>query len=198
MISCIVVDDQKEAVELLTDHIKLVPSLSLKLATVDSIAALNFLDKEKVHLIFLDVQMPGLSGLDIMEALKGKHGNDIPKIILTTGYDKYALTGYEFGIFDYLLKPISFKRFKSSVDRVLFDFEKNRSSDQNDFFFIEKDGVKEKVNFSEIVYIEGARNYIFIVTQSAKTIIYKSLTSILQLLPEKSFVRVHKSYIVGI
>jgi DNA-binding LytR/AlgR family response regulator len=197
MINCIVVDDQKESVDLLTDHIKLIPALNLKLATNDSISALNFLDKEKVDLVFLDVQMPGLSGIDIMDTLKERYGNEMPKIILTTGYDEYALAGYEYGVSDYLLKPISFKRFKISIDRIINDVEK-KPSERNEFIFVERDGLKEKINFSEVVFIEGARNYIFIVTLNDKIIIYKSLSSILKLLPEKNFIRVHKSFIVGV
>lgn len=197
---CIIVDDQREAVELLVDHVKKVGALDLKMATTDAIEALDFLEEESVDLIFLDVQMPDLTGLDFIENLREKLGNKMPRIIFTTGYDHYALPGYEHGVFDYLLKPISFKRFKKSVDRVLAEQKPTTTSDSNErnFFFADVDGKKVKIDFDDIVYVEGARNYIFIVTDQRKMIILKSMTSMGELLPKEQFMRIHKSYICAI
>jgi DNA-binding LytR/AlgR family response regulator len=180
----------------MVDHIKKIPALELKCATTDPIEALTFLDAETVDCIYLDVEMPQLSGIEFMEALKAKFGHNMPKIILITAYDQYALTGYDYGVFDYILKPISFKRFKISVDRLLATF--NHVEENRDFLFVDVDGKKLKINFTDIVYVEGAGNYIFIATAEKKIICYKTLTHLLELLPQNNFVRVHKSFIVSL
>jgi two-component system LytT family response regulator len=199
MYSCIVVDDQTEAVELLKDHISKTPALSLKIATTDPLEALSFLDHEIVDIVFLDVQMPGLSGIEIIENLKAKWGNNIPKLVFTTGYDDYALSGYDYGVADYLLKPVSYSRFRKAVDRIVYDLEIHRSPvAKADFIFAEVDGKKIKINFSDIVYIEGARNYIIIATVRQKLVTYKTMAAMQNQLPEDHFMRVHKSFIVAI
>ena len=195
-ISCMVVDDQRQSKELVEDHIKAIPALELKYATTDPIEALNFLDTEKVDCIFLDIEMPGLSGMDFIEALKARHGNAMPKIILITGYDQYALAGYDHGVFDYLLKPVTFKRFKISIDRLMGSFSKNPPV--HDFFFTDVDGAKVKISYNDVVWIEGAGNYISIVTTERKMMSYRSMHDISQILPEDKFIRVHKSFIVSL
>ncbi len=199
MYTCIVVDDQTEAVELLVDHISKTPQLSLRKATTDPIDALAFLDKERVDIILLDVQMSGLSGLELIENLKAKWGNNMPKIVFTTGYNEYAISGYENGVADYLLKPIVYSRFRKAIDRIIHDFELYRGQPvSNDFIFAETNGKKLKINFSDIAYVEGARNYIIIATEKQKIITYKSMNSLQNLLPREQFMRVHKSYIVAV
>lgn len=191
-----VVDDQRQSNELVVDHIKSIPSLELKFASTDPIDALNFLDNEKVDCIFLDIEMPALSGIEFIEALKARHGNAMPKIILITGYDQYALTGYDHGVFDYLLKPVSFKRFKISIDRLMGSFSKNPPV--HDFFFTDVDGAKVKISYNDVVWIEGAGNYITIITGERKMMSYRSMQDIIQILPEEQFIRVHKSFIVSL
>lgn len=195
-IRCMIVDDQSQSTELLVDHLRKVPSLALTFVTVNPVEALAFLDSEAVDCIFLDVEMPELSGLEFIETLKHKSGKDIPRIILITAYDQYALKGYDYGVFDYLLKPISFKRFKISADRLVSSFA--QAGKTRDFLFLDVDGKKVKINFCDIVYIEGAGNYIFIATQEKRTIFYKTMSSILCVLPSDEFVRVHKSFIVSL
>jgi DNA-binding LytR/AlgR family response regulator len=167
--------------------------------TTDAIAALAFLDTNKPDIIFLDIEMPSLTGIEFIDNLKAKWGNNIPKIVLTTGYSDYALSGYEHGVIDYLLKPITFNRFKKCTDRILDELDKrNTRADKPGFFFAEEDGQKVKINFDDIVYVEGAGNYIVIVTCENKKVIYKSMNAIQELLPCDKFMRVHKSYIVAI
>jgi DNA-binding LytR/AlgR family response regulator len=191
-----IVDDHSQSTELMVDHVKKVPQLDLKLATTNPIEALSYLDSESVDCIFLDIEMPEITGLEFIETVKAKHGARMPRIVLITAYDRYALTGYDYGVFDYLLKPVSFKRFKISIDRLLT--ENASAESERDFLFVDVDGRKLRINFSEIVYVEGAGNYIFIATHEKKVICYKTMTSILESLPLKDFVRVHKSFIVAL
>jgi len=199
MYTCVIVDDQPEAVDLIRDHVVKVPQLEIAFMTTDSITALAFLDSSKPDIIFLDIEMPGMTGIEFIENVKSKWGNNMPKIVFTTGYSDYALTGYEHGAVDYLLKPISFSRFKKCIDRIIADLDKRTTSfERPNFFFAEDDGKKNRINFDDIVYVEGAGNYIIIVTAEAKTIIYKSMNALHELLPSDKFMRIHKSYILAI
>ena len=144
--------------------------------------------------------MPHLNGLDFIESLRLKLGNEAPKFILTTGYDQYALEGFEQGAIDYLMKPIGFKRFNIAIDRVLIDFTKRKIKEPKllDFFFAEVNNEKIKICFSDIAYVEAGGNYITIYGNTMKLLIYKSMSGILDILPASNFIRVHKSYIISI
>jgi DNA-binding LytR/AlgR family response regulator len=198
MYTCIIVDDQPEAVNLIRDHVLKTSLLSLELATTDPVEALSFLDKNKPDIIFLDIEMPEITGIDFIENAKVRWGNNIPKIVFTTGSINYALSGYEHGVVDYLLKPITFARFRKCVDRIIDGLEKYKDADKQNFFFVEDDGKKIKINFDDILYIEGAGNYIIIATTHANKIIYKSMNAVQVLLPCDKFIRAHKSFIVAI
>lgn len=197
--TCIVADDQEEAIDLIKDHIELIPQLELLYSSTNPVEALAFLDKEKPDIMFLDIHMPGLTGIDLVENMKERWGLNIPQVVFTTGHIDYTLNGYELGIADYILKPVTFKRFKKSVDRIINDLNKvNAVELELDFFFAEIDGKKVKINFSDILYIEGARNYIIVFTTQGRRIIYSSMSAIMQTLPVNQFMRAHKSYIVAI
>jgi DNA-binding LytR/AlgR family response regulator len=197
--TCIIVDDQNEAVALICDHAAKIGELEVALATTDPLEAIAYLGKHKVDMIITDIEMPEITGLDLIESLRDKQGSEMPRIVLTTGYHEYALKGYEYGITDYLMKPVSFKRFRKSMDRVLGELGRmNNAGAQHDFFFADTDGRKIKIRFRDILYIEAARNYIIIVTGEAKHIVYRSMSSILEVLPGGKFIRVHKSYIMAI
>ena len=127
MISCIIVDDQIEAIEIIESHVKHKVELTLVKAFTNPLEALSFVEKNKIDLVFIDVQMPHLNGLDFIESLRVKKGSDIPKFILTTGYDEYALSGFEQGAVDYLLKPIGFKRFNIAIDRIIANLPKTET-----------------------------------------------------------------------
>jgi two-component system, LytTR family, response regulator len=199
MYTCIIVDDQKEAVDLIRDHVQKISKLSIQLMTTDSIEALTFLDNNKPDIIFLDIEMPDLTGIEFIENIKTKWGNNIPKVVFTTGYSEYALSGYEHGVADYLLKPVTFSRFKMCVDRIIDELNQhNTIPEEKLFFFVEDKGQKVKINFGDIIYIEGAGNYITIVMDESKKMIYKSLSAMHDILPSDKFLRVHKSYIVAI
>lgn len=200
MFTCIIVDDQPEAVNLITDHVLKTPELSLSFATTDSIAALTYLDKHKPDIIFLDIEMPEFSGIDFLENIKARWGNDIPKVVFTTGYGDYALSGYEYGVYDYILKPVSFSRFKKGVDRIIDDLNKHNKQQlpKLDFFFIEEEGRKVKIDLDDLVYIEGAGNYVVLYMQDTRKTIYKSMNTMQDVLPSDQFMRIHKSYIIAL
>jgi DNA-binding LytR/AlgR family response regulator len=193
------VDDQTEAVNLIRDHVLKIPKLSIQLLTTDSIAALAFLDNYKPDIIFLDIEMPSITGIEFIENIKAKWGNNMPKIVFTTGYVDYALTGYEHGVFDYLLKPITFSRFKKCTDRLIDELDRRITmGEKPGYFFAEDDGKKVKIDFDDIVFIKAEGNYIDIVNSETKMTIYKSLNAIQELLPCDKFMRIHKSYIVAV
>lgn len=197
--TCLIVDDQKEAVNLIVNHVKKIDRLEVVLATIDPLEAISLIDRQRVDIIFSDIEMPEISGIDFIESLKERWGNDMPKIVFVTGYDNYALEGYEHGIVDYLMKPVSFTRLKKSVDRILNDLSKiNEAEPVHNFFFADTNGKKVKITFDDILYIEAARNYIIIATGEKRHIIYRSMNSVLEVLPQDRFIRVHKSYILAI
>lgn len=199
MYTCIIVDDQASAVDLIKDHVQKTPLLSILLATIKPIEALAFLEKQKPDIIFLDIEMPDMTGMEFIETLKSRWGNKMPKIVFTTGYSNYALSGYEHGVVDYILKPVSFIRFKKCIDRIFDDLGKHALTvEKPAFFFVEEEGKKIKINFDEVVYVEAAGNYIILVLDNARMIIYKSISTIQEQLPDDRFVRVHKSFIVAI
>lgn len=199
MYSCLIVDDQKEAVDLIKDHILKTPSLTFQNSFTDPIEALGYLDQHKVDVIFLDIEMPEMTGLDFIESLKEKWGTELPKIVLETGFSDYALDSYEYGVADYIMKPVSYKRFIKAVDRIINDLNRLKPTQNGvDFFFADVDGKKIKINFKDIIYLEGARNYLIIATQNKRMITYRSMGSVEELLPKNKFIRVHKSYIVAI
>lgn len=200
MITCIIIDDQEEAIEVLTSHIQNKPELSLVNKFTNPLDALTYLENKKIDLVFIDIEMPHLNGLEFIESLRSKKGNEVPKFILTTGYNDFALSGFEHGVFDYLLKPIGFKRFNMSIDRFLSDFNKNINVAENakDFFFADVDGKKVKINFIDIVYIESSGNYITVYGNKLKILLYRSMNSMQEILDPEIFFRTHKSFMVSI
>ncbi len=202
MIKCIVIDDQKDAIELLTDHINERNELELLQAFNNPLKALEFLENNKVDLIFIDVQMPHLTGLEFIETLRDKHGNGIPNIILTTGFDEYALPGFEHGVVDYLLKPIGNKRFKIAMDRFfsrkLLQPSAAESKNSN-YFFADVNGKKQKINWNEVPYIESAGNYVIIYGENNLRVTqYTSMNALQEMVPVENFIRIHKSFIISI
>ena len=196
---CLVVDDEKLARHLIADYIGMVPGLILSHSCKNAIEALDFLRNQKVDLLFLDINMPNLNGLELIQILEQP-----PKIILTTAYANYALESYEYGVIDYLLKPIPFARFLKAVNRALNTHPNtpSHSSRSNSlevsYLEIKQDGVPHKIPFAEIKYIKGLGNYLQIFTSKRKFTIYETLSQMEQSLPVHDFMRIHKSYIVSL
>ncbi|GAB2835253.1 LytR/AlgR family response regulator transcription factor [Ferruginibacter profundus] len=194
--NCVILDDEPLAVELLSQYVADTENLSLSFATTDAFAAIQFIQKNEVDIIFLDVQMPELSGIQVLKII----GNNY-KVIFTTAYTDYALEGYDYNITDYLLKPITRERFLKAVDKALATGTitpiKSTGAD-NDFIFIKSDSKMIKVNLNEILFIEGLKDYISIQTTKEKLITLQNLKTLEQHLSGTQFMRVHKSYIVAL
>ena len=201
MITCIIVDDQKEAIGVLQDHLNKTPQIKSIRVFTDSLEALFFLEKNQIDLVFLDIEMPNLNGIDFIENLRQKFGKLTPKFIFTTGYHKYALSGYEKGVIDFLVKPIGFTRFKICIDRIIDNWANPISLNKigsKEHFFIEVDGIKIKMNYEDIMYLESDRNCVHIFHRKGKKTVYQTMQSMESLLNnDNRFVRVHKSYIVS-
>ena len=201
MIKCLVVDDEPLALDILIDYIEKVPALELVKATTSAFEALSLAQEGKADLIFLDVQMPELTGIQFLKIIKGKC-----QVILTTAYPEYALDGYELDVTDYLLKPIAFDRFYKAVQKVTNNKILSASSPtetiyvQNtpDFIFVKTEHKIQKINLDDILYIEGLKDYISLFTPSERIITLLNMKKMEEALPSKRFIRVHKSYIVSL
>jgi two-component system LytT family response regulator len=205
MIRCLVVDDEPLALNILEDYISKMPFLQLIKATTNPIEALTLVQQGDIDLVFLDVQMPELTGIQFLRIANGK-----AKVILTTAYPQYALEGYELDVVDYLLKPIAFDRFFKSAQKAqgiiqpaaakpVASAEPAQKDDfSNDFIFVKTEHKIQKVYLHDILFIEGLKDYISIFTPAERIITLQNMKKMEDALPEKHFIRVHKSYIVSI
>ena len=199
MISCIAIDDEPLALDLLEDNIKQVPYLMLAGRFNNAIDALQLLKAQNIDLVFLDIQMPGLTGLQFIQSLTVK-----PMFILVTAYEKFALEGFNLNVVDYLVKPVSLDRFIKACNKAseLFELKQRKSSgikSNDDYFFINVDYSLVKVMYNNIIWIEGLKDYIKIhLKDSNKPIVTRmAMKSVEDQLPESMFMRIHKSYIVS-
>src|SRR3569833_2077660 len=204
MIRCLIVDDEPLALHILEDYISKIPFLQLVKATTNPIEALTLVQEKQVDLVFLDVQKPEQTRKQFLRIANGK-----AKVILTTAYPQYALEGYELDEIDYLLKPIAFDRFFKSVQKAQaiiepagkpeFKVEQTQQRDLlSDFIFVKTEHKIQKVYLNDILFIEGLKDYISIFTPSERIITLQNMKKMEDALPEKNFIRVHKSYIVSI
>lgn len=199
MIRCIAVDDEPLALALLQDNIRQVPDLELVASCSTAMEALAVLNRTEVDLIFLDIQMPGLTGLQLLQSLSVR-----PMVILITAYEKYALEGYNLDVIDYLLKPVPFERFLKACNKAIDFYKlKNNSSPEtsgpSDYFFVHAEYGLVKIIYSEIRVIEGLKDYLKIHQGETKPLVIRmSMKSIEEKLPPGKFFRIHKSYIVAI
>jgi DNA-binding LytR/AlgR family response regulator len=198
MIRCLAVDDETPALDILEDNIRQVPFLQLIGKCKNAYAAMEALQKEPVDLLFLDIEMPGISGLSFLKSLANK-----PMVIFITAYRNYAVEGFDLDVLDYLVKPVAFERFLKAVNKALEyqgfkQKEEGPSNNYPDYFFINTEYQLTKVFIHEITYIEGLRNYIRIhLAGNTKPLLSKlSLKAIEEKLPAGKFARVHKSFIV--
>ena len=199
MIKCIAVDDEPLALALLQDNIRQVPSLVLVASCPTAMEALSILNAQEIDLIFLDIQMPGLTGLQLLQSLSVK-----PMVILITAYEKYALEGFNMDVIDYLVKPVPFERFLKACNKAVdyFRLKKNNSAETYpwpEYFFVNAEYGLVKIVFSEIRLIEGLKDYLKIHLGETKPMIIRmSLKSIEEKLPPGKFFRIHKSYIIAL
>lgn len=194
--TCIAVDDEPLALDKIASFIGQLPFLDLKGIFDNPVDALAFLSDNNVDLLFLDIQMERLTGLDLLAALPER-----PQVILTTAYSEYALKGYEFEVTDYLLKPYSFERFVQAVNKAVKRISDKVISVKDivpDFIFVKTDYRLVKIMLSDILYIEGMRDYRCIHTSNGKIMTQQTFGSFEELLPSSQFVRIHKSYMVAL
>jgi len=197
MIRCLVVDDEPLAREGLINYIEQLDYLQLVGEAKDPVEASNIISQQEVDVLFLDIQMPKITGLDYLRSLSNP-----PTVIITTAYPSYALEGFELSVLDYLVKPITFARFMQSTEKAKNKFAQaeGAAKDQNkqDHFFIKVDSKYEKIFYDEILFIEAMQNYIKIVSAEGHHLSLLSMKALLKELPESQFIQVHKSYIVNI
>jgi DNA-binding LytR/AlgR family response regulator len=203
MINCLIIDDEPLALDILEDYIEKVPFLNLIKKCTSALEALEFLKKTPVDLILSDIQMPDLTGIQFLRSLAKK-----PDVIFTTAYSDYAVEGFNLNAVDYLLKPIAFERFLQAVNKYHEwitkhqqpqpNAEDNAESNGDKFIFIKTEYKILKVNLDDVLYIEGLKDYIRIVTSKEQLLTLQSMKVMEATLPPRQFVRVHKSYIVSL
>jgi len=195
-IRCLVVDDEPPAVRLLEKYIDKVSFLEHIGSTTNSLEALTLINKGELDLVFLDIQMPELTGIQISKIVKGEI-----KVIFTTAYPQFALESYELNAVDYLLKPFEFERFYEAILKLKDSTNaKQASIEQDTFIFVKTDGKNnfEKIYLKDICYVEGLKNYVTIHLPKQKIITYSTLKHIEDSLPTGVFIKIHKSYIVSL
>jgi len=205
MIRCVIVDDKPLAIDILKDYITKIPFLQLTFCSANPLEALNHVMEGHTDLIFLDIQMPELSGLQFVKIIQGKC-----KVIFTTAYSEYALEGFENDAVDYLLKPISFERFyksaqkaQTAIHNAVNQIVKNSAMPviqerDAEFIFVKTEYKLVRIIISEILYVEGMQNYVTIHTINDKIMCLQSMKKTEEQLPSAQFQRVHKSYIIAI
>ncbi|MET0299033.1 MAG: LytTR family DNA-binding domain-containing protein [Flavitalea sp.] len=194
ILRCIVVDDEPPAVRLIADYVKRTPGLECVLASSDVLEALQAVQAGKADLVFLDIQMPELTGIQFMKIVKNNCG-----IIVTSAYSEYAIEGYEYNVIDYLLKPVTFDRFIIAVEKAKHRLASSvqQTTADVDHIFLKINNRLQRVNCADIIYIEGLRDYIAIHTSTQKLLSLESLRNIITMLPGSQFIRTHKSYIIN-
>jgi two-component system, LytTR family, response regulator len=191
--TCIIIEDEPLALEKTRGFVNKVPFLHLSAVFDNALTGLNYLNNNKVDLLFLDINMDELSGIELLESSKINS-----QVIITTAYQKYALKGYELKITDYLLKPFTFNRFLQAVNKAQENLSHRNTDPQPDFIFIKTEYRLEKIMLNEIVYIEGMRDYRRIHTVNKRIMTLQNFSEFEKLIPTGIVCRVHKSYMVAI
>jgi two-component system LytT family response regulator len=195
---CLIVDDEPLAIDIIENYLQRFENVETRRCE-NALDAFRLLKEEKYDLIFLDIEMPMLTGLDFLGTLK-----DPPPVIITTAYRDYAVEGFEFEALDYLVKPISFPRFLKAFERALKsvtnteNLPENNQGDENEYLFLKVDRKFVKIMMSDILFIESLKDYIRVTTKYSSLISYQSLTSITEKLPSEKFIRIHRSFTIGI
>ncbi len=199
MIRCLIVDDEQHAIDIIAHYIGQTNYLELVSTTTNPVEALQTVITQHIDLVFLDIQMPELSGIDFIKAINGK-----AKVILTTAYSEFAIEGFELDVVDYLLKPVRFPRFLNAVQKAVKAISEKtaepETSNDDNYIFVktESKGKLLKINLDDIEYIEGMKNYVAIFRGGQKTLVYTNLKDLILHLPVKRFIRVHKSFIIPV
>jgi DNA-binding LytR/AlgR family response regulator len=197
-ITCLIVDDEPLAVNLLQRYVEAVPYLQLAGKCYNALEALPFLHRHKVDLLFLDINMPRLSGIDLAKTLSAQQ-----KLIFTTAYSAYAVESYNLNAIDYLLKPVTFDRFLIAVNKAVEFFKVNETEqhfvvpeEQMQQFFIKSGKAMVQIGFRDVLYIEGLKDYVVFHTENGKHLVYKRMKELEAILPDH-FLRIHNSFIIN-
>jgi two-component system LytT family response regulator len=196
MLRCIIIDDEPLPIELLSAYASRISELKLEATFNDPLEAQDYISKNHVDLIFLDIEMPHLNGIDLLKSLPVK-----PMAIFTTAYPEFAVDGFELNAIDYLLKPFDFERFKKAVEKAkeYMEFSNRPKGNEPDaFIFVKSEYKAVKINLKDILYIEGMDSYVKIFAGGKPVLSLMSMKNLLEMLPQKEFIRVHRSYIVPI
>lgn len=199
-LSCFIIDDEPLAIEVIESHVSKIDGLEIEATFQNAIKAFQALRNSSVDVLFLDIQMPKLTGIEFLRTLKNP-----PKVIFTTAYREYALEGFELDVVDYLLKPISFDRFLRAVDKVLDTYQQPLKENANSeslnaikHVFVPSDKKNVKICLNEILFIESKRDSILIKTKNKEVPTYQTITLMEERLPDDQFLRVHRSFIVNL
>lgn len=193
IINCVIVDDEPLAVQLLNDYAGKIQQLKVWYAGSDVYKAMDTLKEQVIDLVFLDIQMPDLTGIEIMTMFNDRHN-----FIITSAYQEYALDVYRFHVVDFLLKPVPFTRFKQSIEKFINWRAGFNNKEIPAYLMVKADRKQRKVLLSDILFIEGLKDYIKIHTITEKIIVLENMKDIADKLPEHNFIRVHRSYIVAV
>lgn len=191
----VIIDDEKPAVDILTRFVKKIPFLKLMLSTTDAFEGLQILNSERVDVLFVDIEMPDISGVELIKSL-----DNSPLIIFTTAFKEYALEGYELDVIDYLLKPIRFERFLKAVNKAhnLYNLKHQETKDLQDSILLKVEYKTIRLKFSDIIYIEGCKDYVKVYTSERMLLTRLNLKNIQGKLPNNQFIRIHRSFIVAL
>jgi len=197
-LKCLIIDDEPFARKGLEEHMQEIDFLHCVASCENALKASSYLNEQKIDLIYLDIHMPKINGIDFLKSLKNP-----PLVILTTAYSNYALEGYTLDVIDYLVKPITFERFLKASQKASEYFQLKTRAEHSvasavDYFFVRSDRKFEKVFFREVSYVEGLQNYAVIHLPDRKLITYITLTSLENQLPKDQFLKVHKSFLISV
>jgi len=196
VINCLIIDDEPLAIQLIEDYISKTPYLKLIGKFEEPLQALPILESKQVDLLFLDIKMPDITGIDFFKSLSSK-----PEVIFTTAYSEYAIDGFELKAMDYLLKPISFEKFLAASNRVkeYLELKNNKAVKNDEYFFINASHRLHKILYNDILYLEGFKDYtkIHLVSATSPLLILHNLKYFEDLLNPNEFIRIHRSYIVS-
>lgn len=198
-LKCVIIDDEPLAVNVIKNYTEQIKDLVLVQTFNNAVDSLEYLQKEKIDLLFLDIDMPILDGYSFLESI-----DDKPMVVITTAHEEYALKGYELDVLDYMVKPIPFPRFLIAVNKAFVkkDSEKQKEDtvdDEKTFVFVKVDNKKiKKINFDDIIVVESKKDYIKIVTASGNYIVHQTLSGFTNKLPSSKFIRIHRSHTISL
>ncbi|HJP63096.1 MAG TPA: LytTR family DNA-binding domain-containing protein [Mucilaginibacter sp.] len=196
-LNCVIIDDEPIARKLLQEYIEETDFLKLVGTAENPLKAVGLLNAQDVDLIYLDINMPKMSGMEFLRST-----SNLPMVIMTTAYEQYALEGFEMAVIDYLVKPFSLERFLKASQKALEykSLKEKKSGDDtdNNYIFVKSDGKLERVVLDDLIYVQAMSNYVILKTTKAKLIIYLTVKGLLESLPPEKFIQVHKSYIMNI